>query len=144
MNFKPLLIVAVLLGFFLLGCTQNGTENVNNTLNTQLNSTQEVHVKTVEVHFYYSPTCPHCLEVKPYVQALAKNTTVKIDFCNVKEVIEGNYSACSNESLKYIYSVRGVPTAVIVMDNETYMILEGSKNILKLGDVLKCLVGCKG
>jgi len=63
---------------------------------------------------------------------------VKFYFCNVR-----NVSECPKESLRFANVVYGVPTVVIYYNNTTLMLI-GSNNVKKLGDVLRCLGCCKG
>ncbi len=134
---KLRVLLVLLFSAILLGCLgyQQGA-NVTQT------TAESVRYKEIEVHFYYSPYCPHCIKVEPYVKDLVKkHPDVKFYFCNVYEVMRDNLSACSNKSLMYIYHVRGVPTAIVVYNN-TVTVLTGSNKVLELEDVIRCIKEC--
>ena len=99
---------------------------------------QKCNFSKVEVHFFYSPYCPHCEEVKPYVVNLSKKyRVVKFYFCNV-----ANASQCPRESMRFAGMIYGVPTVVVYYNNTTLMLV-GSNNVKKLEGVLRCLGCCK-
>ncbi len=82
-----------------------------------------IRVNTTTVFFFYSPYCPHCKEVKPFMENLTKKyDRVRFVFCNVNNC---------NETCKRViekYRVMFVPTAVVIGKNDT-TILIGSKDI---------------
>ena len=115
----------------------NNSEEVG--MSTQkITTPQKCNFSKVEVHFFYSPYCPHCEEVKPYIINLSKKyRNVKFYFCNV-----ANTSQCPRESMKFAGMVFGVPTVVIYYNNTPLMLI-GSNNVKKLEGVLRCLGCCK-
>ncbi len=90
----------------------------------------------VEVYFYYSPYCPHCERVLPYINELReKYRDVKWIYCNVS----GNVSkAC----YKYAYYVVGTPTVVVHYGNVT-LSLVGERDVMGLEKVIKSLACCE-
>jgi len=136
------LVFLVLVGALFVCCTQKSNVNISTTpaeTPTEAKTPTVCNPSGVEVYFYYSDTCPHCMEVKPYVENLTKEYKgVKFYFCNVR-----NVSECPKESLRFASIVYGVPTVVIYYNNTTLMLI-GSNNVKKLGDVLRCLGCCKG
>ena len=62
------------------------------------------------VYFFYSPSCPHCLAVKPFVEEFA-NETGMVEFCDVSDPANCTINAKVVASFS---GLRGVPSAVIV------------------------------
>jgi thiol-disulfide isomerase/thioredoxin len=87
---------------------------------------------SIEAYYFFSPRCPYCVIVKPYVEELAKMDEVDFDFCNVAEAWN-----CSNESIKVADEINlvGIPT-VVVKTNETKVFV-GYKEVLDLGSFLR-------
>ncbi len=87
----------------------------------------------VSVYFYYSPTCPWCKMVMPYVQQL-NESGVDIIFCNVAKL-----NNCSNEAKKVAKEakLRGVPTAVAVNETGIVKVFVGAYEVAELGEFLK-------
>ncbi|MEG9193823.1 MAG: thioredoxin family protein [Candidatus Methanoglobus sp.] len=80
-----------------------------------------------KIYFFFSDYCPHCQEVKPYVEEIAKKRS--ITFCNV-ESMGGECSRIAEQfGLKY------VPT-MIILNNET-KIYVGSNEVMRAIEVLK-------
>jgi outer membrane lipoprotein-sorting protein len=95
--------------------TESWDEGGNLKVNITVNNTT--------VFFFYSPTCPHCEEVKPYITNLTKKyNKINFVFCNVND--------CSGECKEIMenYRVMFVPTAVVIGKNGT-TILTGSTEI---------------
>ena len=133
----------------LSGCTQPlTTQTVQTAQNAQTTSTQpnkpsqtalhdnnSCNFSKIEVYFYYSPECPHCERVKPYVDALReKYENVTFYYCNVDEEPS---EACYN----YAYYVAGVPTVVVHSGNLTVSLV-GERDVTKLGELLEGLACC--
>jgi len=78
------------------------------------------------IYFFYSPTCPHCVEVKPYVESLANKTTVV--FCDITK-----FQNCSGDAkiVVTLSGLKGVPTAVIVNLTQVKVLI-GSKEVKNL------------
>ena len=78
------------------------------------------------VYFFYSPYCPHCIAVKPYVESLVNKTN--ITFCNVND-----FGNCSSDAkfVATLSGLRGVPTAVVV-NSSTAKVLVGEDEIREL------------
>jgi len=90
----------------------------------------------VTVYFVYSPSCPHCENVLPYVKEVAANYTandsVGFVFCDVSNL---------NDKCKAIideYRVGWVPTAIVKSGSTTRMLV-GEDQIKLLGDFLDAL-----
>lgn len=100
--------------------------------NTEPAATEIINVESenVSVYFFYSPTCPHCEEVMPYVKELAKTGKAKFTFCDVT-------GEMSNECVALIkeIGIDGVPTAVVKAENKT-RVLVGSDEVRMLGALL--------
>ena len=62
------------------------------------------------MYFFYSPYCPHCIKVKPFVEEFA-NETGMVEFCNVNDPANCTINAKIVASFS---GLRGVPSAVIV------------------------------
>jgi len=85
--------------------------------------------KKVAVFFFYSPHCPHCEEVLPYVKELAK--LKNITFCNVETMDPGTRCTQVAEDI----GLSAVPTAV-VYEKDKVQILIGTDDIRALGKIL--------
>ncbi len=78
------------------------------------------------VFFFYSPTCPHCRAVEPFVQKMAER--VNVTFCNVNDIRNCSIDA---KVVMTFSGIRGVPTAVVV--NSTFeKVLEGENSVKEL------------
>ncbi len=91
----------------------------------------------VKIYYFYSPTCPNCREVEPFISYLKNSTDVSFVVCNVK-----NFDSCSDESKSVAKSVYkklgffGVPTAVVeVKGNRTVFV--GKYEVLRLSEFLE-------
>ncbi len=95
--------------------------------------------ENVTIYYFYSPTCPNCQAVEPYIDYLMNSTDVNFVLCNVKE-----FDNCTNESIelaKAIYSKQGffgVPTAVVKYRGN-YTVFIGKYDVLKLSEFLEKL-----
>ncbi|RLI85344.1 MAG: hypothetical protein DRP01_06390 [Archaeoglobales archaeon] len=119
------ILIILMLGIMLLGCSQKTTV------------TPGCNYSKIEVFFYYSPKCPHCEKVKPYVDDLKdRYENVSFYYCNVLE------KNVSRECYRYAYYVMGVPTVVVHTGNITTSLV-GERDILGLGDLLRSLACCE-
>ncbi|MET1124441.1 MAG: thioredoxin family protein, partial [Archaeoglobaceae archaeon] len=59
-----------------------------------------------KIYFFYSDYCPHCAEVKPYVEEVASK--YDITFCNVANMSDECLSIAEKLQVKY------VPTIAVV------------------------------
>jgi thiol-disulfide isomerase/thioredoxin len=101
---------------------------------TPVTTAERCNYKGIEVYFYYSPHCPHCERVKPYVDSLReKFKNVTFYYCNVENMSEVCY--------KYAYYAYYVPTVVVHADNITTSLI-GERDVKSLGEVLKRLACC--
>lgn len=95
---------------------------------------QKCNYTKIEVYFYYSPTCPHCKRVEPYIDDLRENyKNVVFHYCNVQNL--------SKDCYEYTYYVVGVPTVVVHADNLTTSLV-GERDVMKLGELLDKLSCC--
>lgn len=125
---KMLLILAILAGLAILGCSQKPTE-------TSASMTCEY--SKIEVYYYYSPYCPHCKNVSPYVEELKeKYRDVKFYFCNVSD------KNIPKECYTYAYYVMGTPTVVVHADNVTTALI-GERDVMGLEKVIRGLACCE-
>jgi thiol-disulfide isomerase/thioredoxin len=112
----------------MVGCAQE--EKVKIETNDQASS----QTAEAKVFFYFSPTCPSCVKIKPYMDLMRGEVEeVNFDFCNVS-----NFKACTNESqwvAKHI-GLMGVPTVVLMYGNNV-TVLVGWRNVAKLGNYLQ-------
>jgi|Deesub1362A_J573_1020465.scaffolds.fasta_scaffold00164_51 thiol-disulfide isomerase/thioredoxin len=77
----------IILGMVLAGCSSDSVTNGKD-----------------KIYLFYSPQCPHCENVMPYVKNVSKK--MDVDFCQVEEM---------NDECKAIakkIGLKGVPTAV--------------------------------
>jgi len=81
------------------------------------------------VYFFYSPSCPHCLAVKPFVEEFA-NETGMVEFCDVSDPANCTINAKIVASFS---ALRGVPTAVIV-NSTSEKVLTGEIEVKSLKD----------
>lgn len=152
---KRLALIGLILFFLfftplLSGCVQPVTTRTTQTTQTAqtaqtqpsqptqttLHENDSCNFSKIEVYFYYSPECPHCERVKPYVDALReKYENVTFYYCNVDEELS---EAC----YEYAYYVVGVPTVVVHAGNLT-MSLVGERDVTKLGELIEGLA-CYG
>jgi len=117
---KRVLIILMLV-LMLVGCSQKLT-------------TSKCNYSKIEVYFYYSPRCPHCENVKPYVDEIRdKYKNVSFHYCNVENA--------SKECYKYAYYVYGVPT-IVVHTNGITTSLVGERDIMGLENLIKCFACC--
>lgn len=72
-------------------------------------------------YFFYSDYCPHCDEVKPYVEEFAKDHN--LTWCNVAELDANCSQIVEKLGIKY------VPT-LVVMNGETH-IFTGSSEVMR-------------
>jgi thiol-disulfide isomerase/thioredoxin len=110
---KAGLSLLVLIGFILAGCSESVSDGGE------------------KVYYFFSPKCPHCENVKPYVMNASKK--VEMEFCNVEEM---------NEECKEIagkIGLRGVPTAVHKRNGE----LKVYVGEIQVRDLMLTLVGGK-
>jgi len=113
----------ILLGF-LMGCITSTTTQQQNKCS----------YSKIEVYFYYSPTCPHCKHVEPYIDSLRENyTNVTFYYCNVQNL--------SKVCREYLYYVVGVPTVVVHAGNLTTSLV-GERDVMKLEELIKRLSCC--
>ena len=114
---KLALYMAILImGTLALGCAQISSHKHNTAPNT--------------VFFFYSPYCPHCEKIKPYITNLMKNyTNYKFVFCNVNNC---------NGTCKVVmekYRIMFVPTVVVFKKNNTTIltgIIEIKSNLKRI------------
>ncbi len=124
---KVLPILAMIVGLTILGCSQKSIVNVNTT---------HCNYSKIEVYFYYSPYCPHCEKVKPYVdQVREKYKNVTFIYCNVSD------KNVSKECYTYSYYVVGIPTVVVHADGVTTALV-GEKDVMGLEKVIRGLACC--
>ncbi|MBO8181795.1 MAG: thioredoxin family protein [Archaeoglobus sp.] len=88
-----LAVLGLLLGFSFTGCSTDGVSNGKD-----------------KVYFFFSPKCPHCEKVMPYVKNASEKMEIK--FCQV-----GKMDDECDEIAKKI-GLKGVPTAVYKKENE--------------------------
>jgi len=108
----------------------NINKNINASIVDYITSTQlkpaqkyTITVNGTTVFFYYSPLCPHCEAIMPFMKNLTREyKSVKFDFCNVYN--------CSGECRQVMkkYNVMFVPTVVVFEKNNTTVIV-GSRDI---------------
>jgi thiol-disulfide isomerase/thioredoxin len=118
------LLTPLTLAILLAGCSEsNAPSNVPSDVS-----------KDLKVYFYYSPNCPSCQQVMPYMNLLSSEVKeVKFDFCNVKSVENcsiGSIAILNAVKLKYI------PTAVVRAGESVY-VLVGSDEVLRLSELLE-------
>jgi len=122
---KVLLALVILISLSLLGCSQNKSTNLT------------CDYTKVEVYYYYSPYCPHCEKVSPYVDELKERyKDVKFYYCNISD------RNISIVCYKYAYYVMGTPTVVVHADNVT-LSLVGERDVLGLEKVIKSIACCE-
>jgi len=120
---RLILLVGSIFLVFLMGCIITPTQQRN-----------ECSYSKIEVYFYYSPTCPHCENVKPYIDSLRENyTNVGIYYCNVQDLSKACY--------EYIHYVIGVPTVVVHTGNVTTLLI-GERDVMKLEELINRLSCC--
>ncbi|WP_456328469.1 thioredoxin domain-containing protein [Archaeoglobus sp.] len=126
---KKLIAILLVLTIALLGCSQKSALE---------NRSKSCNYSNIEVYFYYSPTCPHCKKVKPYIDELReKYRDVKFVYCNVSD------KNISKACYTYAYYVIGVPTVVVHAGNVTTA-LAGERDIMGLEKLIVSLSCCEG
>jgi|Deesub1362B_J571_1020462.scaffolds.fasta_scaffold02758_2 thiol-disulfide isomerase/thioredoxin len=85
---SPLVLLIPLIAILLLGCTGNEKFPEGN------------------IYYFFSPECPHCNNVKPFVENASKKVDIK--FCQVEKLDEECKEIAEKAGLK------GVPTVVRV------------------------------
>ncbi|RUM32970.1 MAG: hypothetical protein DSY33_05920 [Archaeoglobus sp.] len=123
------LILSVLLAVAVAGCSSTVKPSEKTSFSKHVNETG------INVYFFYSPSCPHCEHVFPYVKSVAANYTnssVRFYFCNVLHLS----GKCKSIAEKY--EVEWVPT-VIIKYNGKAMMLVGENHIRLLGRILNAL-----
>ena len=117
---RLMLLVAVAMTVAILGCSASHL--------------QPQQKQKIQVFFFYSPYCPHCQEVKPYMRLLREKLgrEVEFHFCNVAKW------NCSPESLEIAkkYPFEWIPTVIVIANGKVYK-LTGTTQVLKLGEILK-------
>jgi|Deesub1362A_J573_1020465.scaffolds.fasta_scaffold00506_16 thiol-disulfide isomerase/thioredoxin len=81
------LISTLFIAVMLAGCSDDGNAEIKDG-----------------IYYFYSPKCPHCENVKPYVEEASKKT--EITLCQVENMDD----ACKAVAEKI--GLKGVPTAV--------------------------------
>ena len=119
---------ALLLIFSLLfvGCSEKITHKTV--------PTPSVKSKEIRVYFFYSPSCPACRMVKPYMYLLKEKVKdVHFDFCNVNDP-----KNCSKDSIMvaHMHPFEYIPTVIVIAGDNVTM-LTGSYEVLKLGKILE-------
>ncbi len=116
----PIIVLSALLVITVSGCLGQINEKT-----TPVEKKAEV-----KVFFYFSPNCPNCAKIEPYMYFIkSKVKQVDFDFCDIS-----NSSTCTNESLwvaRHIGLI-GVPTAVFMYKNNV-TVLVGWRDVGKLG-----------
>ncbi len=84
-------------------------------------------ISKTRVYFFYSPTCPHCMAVEPFVESLTNKTN--ITFCNVNDM---RNCSIDTKIVMTFSGLRGVPTAVVV-NSTSAEVLEGEEEVKELG-----------
>ncbi len=82
----------------------------------------DIGLKNAKIYFFYSDSCPHCLEVKPYVEEFAEKHN--LTWCNMAKM-DSNCSKVAEE-----LGIERVPT-LVVMDKETHIFI-GSDEVMKV------------
>ncbi|ADB57112.1 TlpA family protein disulfide reductase [Archaeoglobus profundus] len=124
---KKLIALLLVLTIALLGCSQKSALETGS---------KACNYSNIEVYFYYSPTCPHCEKVKPYIDKLReKYKDVKFIYCNVSD------KNISKACYTYAYYVIGVPTVVVHAGNVTTA-LAGDRDIIGLENLIRSLACC--
>ncbi len=126
-----LLLIALGLILFMAGCTKSDQNQNQNE--------SEKALPGYTIYFYYSPLCPWCRMVKPYVQLL-KNETANFSQLSIIMCDARKLQSCPDNA-SYIakeVKLRGIPTAVIVNGtsgkiDEVYV---GADKVAKLGEFL--------
>lgn len=89
--------------------------------------------ENITVYFFYSPYCPHCHEIMPYIDSLKRNyTSVNWVYCDVTN------NTCKNIISQF--NIEFVPTVVVVGDGKPLIKLVGTEDIRILDDYLKALI----
>ncbi len=126
-------MLALLIGVIFAGCSQQTTSTTSVTVPT----TVVCNYSKIEVYFYYSPSCPHCEKVKPYIDELReKYKDVTFYYCNVQD------KNISKVCYKYAYYVIGVPTVVVHAGNVTTALI-GERDIMGVEDLIRSLSCCE-
>lgn len=68
--------------------------------------------------YYFSPTCPYCVEAEPIITQVAEDTDVRIVKVNVS----------SSLSIAKKYSVKSVPSVVEYREGQEVKRIEGAQN----------------
>ena len=125
---KKLIAIILVFTIALLGCSQKSVPEGTGG--------KVCNYSDIEVYFYYSPTCPHCEKVKPYIDELReKYKNVKFIYCNVSD------KNISKACYTYAYYVFGVPTVVVHAGNVTTS-LAGERDIMGLESLIRSLACC--
>ncbi|WP_456330051.1 thioredoxin family protein [Archaeoglobus sp.] len=90
-------------------------------------SNHDINLQNAKIYFFYSDSCPHCREVKPYVKEFAEKHN--LTWCNVAKM-DSNCSKVAEE-----LGIRYVPTLVVI-DKETHVFI-GSDEVMKAIEGLK-------
>ncbi len=88
-----LVLFITILGVILAGCSSKSVADSKN-----------------KIYFFYSPKCPHCENVMPYVENASKK--MEIEFCQVEKMSDECKAVAKKIGLK------GVPTAVYQKEKE--------------------------
>jgi len=72
--------------------------------------------------FFYSPSCPHCENVMPYIKQLAKKMNITM------------YDVTKNESIAEKYSIYAVPTLIVETD-------KGEMRLIGESDIIAWIKG---
>ncbi|WP_457548886.1 thioredoxin family protein [Archaeoglobus sp.] len=126
---KSVALYLVLVTIALLGCSQR-------TYPQKPLEVGKCNYSNIVIYFYYSPTCPHCEKVKPYIDKLKRKfPDVKFVYCNV------NDKNISKACYTYAYYVFGVPTVVVHAGNVTTSLV-GDRDIMGLEKLIESLSCC--
>ena len=88
---------------------------------------------TLSVYFYYSPNCPWCKYVKPYMELLkSKASDVRFEFCNVED-----FENCSIDAKRLAEDIKLKYIPTIIIKNSDTIILTGAYEVLKIGKILR-------
>ncbi len=123
---RPLLIILILM--LVAACTSGNKEYKEETSE---NSFGKMAVPNITLYYFYSPTCPNCIAIEPYMEYMINKSMLKYVLCNVKE-----FENCSKDSKK-IGRVVAVElykkTGVLSIPTPTLVILEGKNATVFLG-----------
>jgi thiol-disulfide isomerase/thioredoxin len=100
---------------------------------------QNLHVKIL---YFFSPSCPHCVEAAPAVISLGKEYNIEGHNVGAHEAQEGYPFPVirgDKKNARKVYGIRGIPSLAVIIDGVFKQKLEGASDIQDAKSIVRAL-----